>query len=67
MCLPYRRIDDVSDKLSKGEIDILIQIVKSDIQSLNYLNSVSNEFADIRSIKDREKIVRKLQIMDHGC
>ena len=67
MCLPYRIIDDTSDKLSEREIEILMNIVKSDIQSLNYLNGVSNQFADITMIKDRQRILRKLKIMDMGC
>jgi hypothetical protein len=67
MCLPYRIIDDTTDKLSKREVNILMEIVKSDIQSLKYLNGVSSEFANISSIKDRERIVRKLKIMDMGC
>ena len=62
-CLPYRIIDDVSDKLSKREVDILIEIMKSDIQSLNYLNDISNDFADIMIIKDHQRILRKLRIM----
>lgn len=63
MCLPYRRIEDVSDKLSKNEIDVLIRMLKSDIQSLTYLNSVSNDFATTASIKEREIIMHKLKLI----
>lgn len=65
-CLPYRIIDDTTDELSKREVNILMEIVKSDIQSLRYLNGVSSEFANIALIKDRERIMRKLKIMDMG-
>jgi len=61
-CLPYRRI--VSDKLSKGDIKILSKMLKSEIQSLVYLERVSGEFVPTGDIKVLEDIMRKLNLIE---
>jgi len=63
MCLPYRRIEDINDKLTKREIGLLIQMIEIDIKSSNYLKNVSNDFIPDGWMETREIIIHKLKLM----
>ena len=62
-CLPYRKIENTVTELSKGELNILASMVKSEIVSLKYLKHVSNEFVSNYDIDSRETILDKLEYM----
>ena len=67
MCLPYRRIEDVSDKLSRKEVGILRKMLNADIQSSVYLKNTSDEFVPDGYIETCNSIMRKLKLMDFGA
>lgn len=63
-CLPYRDVKDIaiSDKLAKDEVDILMNMLKTDITSLKYLKNTG--FEVIGDIETREGIMRKLCLLE---
>jgi len=63
-CLPYRDAKDMSDKLTRDEVKILMQLLKTDIQSLKYLERTSKDFVNAGEINTRETIIRKLCLLE---
>lgn len=60
-CLPYRDIA-TSDKLTKDEVEILMNMLKTDITSLKYLKNTGFEI--VGEIETREGIIRKLCLLE---